>query len=87
MELLDFEVPCTPPLIKGEDSKCFLLTSSLWEAQLDSGELGTQWIGIFLRFKGSEGETPLGCVWENLNFHQWLGGGVASKAMQRKGTS
>ena len=68
-------------------AKCFLLTSSLWEAELDSGELGTQWIGIFLRFKGSEGEKPLGCVWENLNFHQWLDGGVASKAMQRQGTS
>lgn len=79
--------PAPLPSLRRRTAKCFLLTSSLWEAELDSGELGTQWIGIFLRFKGSEGETPLGCVWENLNFHQWLGGGVASKAMQRKGTS
>ena len=54
--------PTPLPSSRRRTTKCFLLTSSLWEAELDSGELGTQRIRIFLRFKGSEGEKPVGCL-------------------------
>ena len=80
-QLLGSEVPCSLPPSWRRMARCFLLTSSLWEAELDSGELGPNGHMSSSGFRALR----VSCVGGRLHFHQWQGGGISSEGHAEEG--